>query len=90
MTSYIQQWMIIVLYKFHPENDDRLYPTMDDYTCKFHPESDDIKHPIMEEKGHIQYWMNRIIQYWMIIDDISLSIESYVIIIQIWMILTYQ
>ena len=57
--------MIIVLYKFHPENDDKLHPTMDAY--KFHPESDDTKHPIMEEKGHIQYWM--------IIGDISLSIE---------------
>ena len=56
MINNIQQWMIIV-------------------SCKFHPESDDIKHPIMEEKGHIQYWMNRIIQYWMIIDDISFSIE---------------
>ena len=42
----------------------------------FHPENDDKKHPIMEEKGHIQYWMNKIIQYWMIIDDISLSIEK--------------
>jgi hypothetical protein len=41
----------------------------------FHPESDDKKHPIMEEKGYIQYWMNKIIQYWMIIGDISLSIE---------------
>ena len=56
MINNIQQWMIIVSYKFHPE-------------------SDDIKYPIMEEKGHIQYWKNRIIQYWMIIDDISLSIE---------------
>ena len=56
MTSYIQQWIIIVSYKFHPE-------------------TDDIKHPIMDETGHIQYWMNRIIQYWMIIGDISLSIE---------------
>ena len=65
--------MIASSYNFHPESDDKLHPTMDDY--KFHPESDDKKHPITEEKGHVQYWMNGIIQYWMIIDDISLSIE---------------
>ena len=42
---------------------------------KCHPESDDKKHPKMEGNHYIQYWMRKIILYWMIVDDISLSIE---------------
>jgi hypothetical protein len=42
----------------------------------FYPETDDKKHPIIEGKCYIQYWMNKIIQYWIIIGDISLSIEK--------------
>ena len=43
---------------------------------KFHPENDDKKHPMMEKICYIQYWMTKSIQYWMIIDDISHSIEK--------------
>ena len=32
MTRNIQQWMITVEYKFHPESDDKKHPTMDDYS----------------------------------------------------------
>ena len=28
--SYIQQWMIIVLYKFHPESDSKNHPILKD------------------------------------------------------------
>jgi hypothetical protein len=41
-------------------------------SLNFHPETDDKKHLIMEEKGYIQYWMNKIMYD---IGDISLSIE---------------
>ena len=56
MISYIQQWMIIELYKFHPENDDKLYPTMDDNNIilyKFHPESDGKNHPVRDDRFFI-------------------------------------
>ena len=43
---------------------------------KFHPGTDDKKHPIMERNCDIQYWMIKIIHYWMITDDISLSTEK--------------
>ena len=57
MLENIQQWMIMIVYKFNPETDDK-------------------KHPIMDKNCYIQYWMIKTIHYWMIIDDISHSIEK--------------
>jgi hypothetical protein len=37
---------------------------------------DDKKHPSLDDYGIIHYWMYKNIHSWMIIDDISLSIET--------------
>ena len=62
MTSYIQQCMIIVLYKFHPESDGKNHPVRDDSRFLY----------II----FIQKMMTNYIQQWMIIVSYKFHPES--------------
>ena len=60
MILVISLWMFLVRNK--------ICPKVDDSDEKYHPSLDDCK--------IIHYWMFKNIHNWMIIDDISLSIET--------------